>query len=436
MLACFLQLPDLPLLANNRRSTLLLMDTLPVPTELASSLAGSVQSADMPAETNQTAGREPDPVQPPTGADNVTELANREPISREPSSAAGRAAELLGRGVGDTGPSASVASSTSWQVAMKTAIRSGVELCRRLQLSTSWEDSAVRAERLFPVFAPLSYVERMRPGDPHDPLLRQVLPLADELTDAVGFSADPVGDQSAGIAPRLLQKYSGRVLLLTTGTCAVHCRYCFRREYPYASPIHPSPDWDVAIGAIAGDASIHEVLLSGGDPLTLTDPVLSRLVGELASIPHLQRIRVHTRLPIVIPQRVTESLLDWLLGTRLSPVMVIHANHAQELNDVVGQALRKLVSAGVPVLNQAVLLRHVNDTLADQVALGERLVNLGVFPYYLHQLDRVRGAAHFEVPVAEGRELIRALRSRLPGYAVPRYVQEVAGEAHKRPLEA
>jgi EF-P beta-lysylation protein EpmB len=369
-------------------------------------------------------------------AGTSTELANSKPISMESHSAAGTAAELSGMGVGDTGPSASVASSPSWQVAMKTAIRSGVELCRRLQLSGSWEDSALRAERLFPVFAPLPYVERMRPGDPQDPLLRQVLPLADELTDVAGFSADPVGDQAAGIAPRLLQKYSGRVLLLTTGTCAVHCRYCFRREYPYASPIHPSPEWDAAMGVIAGDASIHEVLLSGGDPLTLTDPVLARLVGELAAIPHLQRLRIHTRLPIVIPQRVTESLLDWLLGTRLSPVMVVHANHVQELDEVVGHALRKLVGAGVPVLNQAVLLRRVNDTLADQVALGERLVNLGVFPYYLHQLDRVRGAAHFEVPVEEGRELIRSLRSRLPGYAIPRYVHEVAGESHKRPLEA
>lgn len=337
-------------------------------------------------------------------------------------------------GVGETAPSESVASSTSWQVAMKTAIRSGVELCRRLQLPSSWEELAARAERQFPVFAPLSYVERMRPGDPHDPLLLQVLPLAEEMHDVAGYTPDPVGDHTAAIAPRLLRKYSGRVLLLTTGTCAVHCRYCFRREYPYASPVHPSPEWESALAAIEADASIHEVLLSGGDPLTLTDSGLTRLVNQLAAIPHLQRIRVHTRLPIVIPQRVTDELLDWLLGTRLAPVMVVHTNHVQELDTVVGESLRKLVRAGVPVLNQAVLLRRINDTLAAQIALSERLVNLGVFPYYLHQLDRVRGAAHFEVPLEQGRQLIAALRAALPGYAVPRYVQELAGEAHKRPL--
>jgi len=233
------------------------------------------------------------------------------------------------------------------------------------------------------------------------------------------------------LRPGVLQKYHGRALLITTGACAVHCRYCFRRHFPYEEAPHSDAAWDAALGAIAADASIREVILSGGDPLMLVDERLANLTKKIAAIPHVCRLRVHTRLPIMIPARVTEQLLAWLTGSRLTPVVVIHANHAQELDDRVAQSLASLRQAGATLLNQAVLLRNVNDTVSAQVALGERLIELGVLPYYLHQLDRVAGAAHFEVPISEGLQLMKALRAQFPGYAVPRYVQEVVGQPNK-----
>jgi len=323
---------------------------------------------------------------------------------------------------------------SDWRQAMRTAVRSGVELCRRLKLPSQLEPAAARAERLFPVFAPLSYIARMKPGDPADPLLRQVLPLSAECDEVAGFSPDPVGDIAATIGPRLLQKYSGRVLLVTTGSCAVHCRYCFRREFDYPSLLTPQKSLADSIRRIDADPSIREVILSGGDPLTLPDEHLAEVALRLSRIPHLSRLRVHSRLPVVIPQRVVESLINWLTLSRLTPIVVIHANHAQELDESVAGALARLVDAGIPVLNQAVLLRGVNDALTPLIDLCERLIDLRVIPYYLHQLDRVRGAAHFEVPVAEGLRLIEQLRGALPGYAVPKYVSEVAGDASKRPL--
>jgi len=274
----------------------------------------------------------------------------------------------------------------------------------------------------------------MRPGDARDPLLRQVLPLEEEQTSPAGYSPDPVGDRAATRSPGLLHKYHSRVLMVTTGACAVHCRYCFRRHFPYSQGPRSPEDWLPAIEQIAADGTLREVILSGGDPLTLVDSHLAELVARLAEIPHLKRLRVHTRLPIMIPERVTEELVDWLRGTRLTPVMIIHANHAAELDHSVATAIARLADAGIPLLNQSVLLRGVNDTVDALTELSERLVDLRVFPYYLHQLDRVLGAAHFEVPEAEGRKLMSQLRRRLPGYAVPRYVRERAGEAHKTVL--
>ena len=271
----------------------------------------------------------------------------------------------------------------------------------------------------------------MEKGDPTDPLLRQVLPVESELLSPQGFTADPVDDDSATLSPGLLQKYSSRALLITTGACAVHCRYCFRRHFPYSESPRSPDDWQPAIDRIAADPTIDEVLLSGGDPLTLVDEHLAELARRLAEVPHLRRLRVHTRLPIMIPQRVTEELLAWLRGTRLAPIMVIHANHGQEVDEPTAAALARLVDAGIPVLNQSVLLAGVNDSAEALIDLSRRLVDLRVMPYYLHQLDRVQGAAHFEVPISRGLELITQMRAALPGYAVPRYVQEVAGEANK-----
>lgn len=286
----------------------------------------------------------------------------------------------------------------------------------------------------FPLLVPRGYAARMRFGDATDPLLRQVLPTRDEYDPAAGFATDPVGDLAAQQQPGLLHKYRGRVLLVLTGACAVNCRYCFRRHYPYAESSAGPRQWHAAVEAIAADRSIAEVILSGGDPLVLDDGLLAELAAAIGAIEHVRRLRIHTRLPVVIPERVTAPLTDWIAQTRLATVVVIHANHANELDHTVAAALKRLAASGALLLNQAVLLRGVNDSLAAQRDLCERLVELGVMPYYLHQLDRVQGAAHFEVPLAEGLEIVRQLRAALPGYLVPRYVQEVAGEANKRVL--
>jgi len=319
----------------------------------------------------------------------------------------------------------------SWQEAVKDAVRDPVELCRLVNLPPRYASSAAKAARDFPLFAPRGYIARMRPADAGDPLLRQVLPLEDELVQSEGFGPDPVGDSAAIRGPGLLSKYRSRVLMVATGACAVHCRYCFRRHFPYSEGPRSMDEWAGALAEIAADGTLREVILSGGDPLMLADAHLEELVARLAKIAHLRRVRVHTRLPVMIPERVTERLLALLRGTRLAPIVVIHANHARELTGSVVDALARLSDAGIPLLNQSVLLRGVNDDADVLAELCERLVDLRVMPYYLHQLDRVAGAAHFEVPPSQGRRLVAELRRRTSGYAVPRYVREIAGAPHK-----
>jgi EF-P beta-lysylation protein EpmB len=278
---------------------------------------------------------------------------------------------------------------------------------------------------------PRSWVARIRPGDARDPLLLQVLPTAQERVPTPRFSTDPLAESRAGWGPGLLRKYQNRILMVAAGRCGVHCRFCFRRHFPFASAC-PTPEaWDAALEQIAADPSVHEVILSGGDPLVLDDADLGQLARRLAEIPHLRRLRIHTRLPILVPRRVDGPLLRWLRATRLTPIVVVHVNHPAEIDDEVAAALARLVEAGIPVLGQAVLLRGVNDRLDVLEALCERLVDLRVMPYYLHQLDRVAGAAHFEVPESTGAELIGRLRARLPGYAVFRYVRETPGAPNK-----
>jgi EF-P beta-lysylation protein EpmB len=329
-----------------------------------------------------------------------------------------------------TQPDSVRAGSSTWKSQMKAAIRDVETLWERLELPM---ESVPRADaaRLFPVFVPLPFLARMKPGDPNDPLLRQVLPFPDEDKSPEHFSQDPLGEAEATLQPGLLQKYAGRVLLVTTGACAVHCRYCFRRHFPYDAAPGSLVQWQPAIEEIADDPSIEEVILSGGDPLTSVDEQLAGLIGQLQQIPHLKRLRVHTRLPIMIPQRVTSRLVEILSGSRLQAIVVIHANHANEMDDSVDDAIKKLWSAGVTLLNQTVLLRGINDNANALIQLSRRLLDSRVMPYYLHQLDPVVGAAHFEVPKQRGVELIEAMRAELPGYAVPRYVKELAGEPNK-----
>src|SRR5690606_17800489 len=290
------------------------------------------------------------------------------------------------------------------------------------------------AMQQFPLRVPRGYVARMRHGDPADPLLRQVLPILDEERVVPGFALDAVGDAAARAAHGVLRKYRGRALLVATGSCAINCRYCFRRHCPYAQETAAANQWHDAIAAITGDPAIEEVILSGGDPLSLSTAKLGELTAALSGIGHLRRFRIHTRLPIVLPERVDEGLLAWVGALPWPVTVVVHANHANEFDPAVDAALAALRGAGATLLNQAVLLRGVNDSVEALAALCERGFAAGVLPYYLHQLDRVAGTAHFEVDDASARALHAALAARLSGYLVPRLVREVPGDPGKRPL--
>jgi L-lysine 2,3-aminomutase len=320
-----------------------------------------------------------------------------------------------------------------WQRELARAITDPTELVRVLGLDPALIEPARMAGRRFMLRVPRGYVARMRHGDPSDPLLRQVLPLAQEDEPTSGFVADPVGDLAAMLVPGVLHKYAGRVLLTATGACAIHCRYCFRRHFPYAQANAGAEAWRDAIAAVAADSSIREVIVSGGDPLTLADSRLRALIGPIADIPHVERLRVHTRLPIVLPERITPELCQLLAGTRLQAVVVVHANHANEIDAGVSAALHGLRAAGVTLLNQSVLLRGVNDNVEALCRLSEALFGAGVLPYYLHLLDKVDGAAHFDVSDAEARQLWEAMAARLPGYLVPRLVREEPGAPYKSP---
>jgi EF-P beta-lysylation protein EpmB len=321
-----------------------------------------------------------------------------------------------------------------WQQALREAVRDPRELLDLLGLDHLAPRLSDEAMVQFPLRVPRGFVARMRRGDPSDPLLRQVLPLDNEMRPMPGFGLDAVGDGAAKTAPGVIQKYRGRALLVATGSCAIHCRYCFRRHFPYAEETAARDGWREAVDLIRQDASIEEVLLSGGDPLSLSNGKLAELTSALADIPHLRRLRIHSRLPIVVPERVDDGLMGWLSTLPWPVTLVVHANHANEFDGTVDAALGRLRAAGVHLLNQAVLLRGVNDSVDALAALSERGFAAGVLPYYLHQLDRVAGVAHFEVDDAHARALHAGLAARLSGYLVPRLVREIPGDTGKRPL--
>lgn len=321
-----------------------------------------------------------------------------------------------------------------WQALWRDAIRDPRELLDLLGLAGLSHRLSDAAIAQFPLRVPRGFAARMRHGDPADPLLRQVLPLDEEDRIVAGFSHDAVGDMDARGGTGILHKYQGRALLVATGSCAVHCRYCFRRHFPYGEQTAAAGQWREALDYLAADASIEEVLLSGGDPLSLSTAKLAEFTGALAGLGHVRRLRLHTRLPVVLPERVDAELLAWLAGLPQQVVVVIHANHGNEIDGAVGRALADLRQAGATLLNQAVLLRGVNDSVEAQAGLSEALFGAGVLPYYMHQLDRVAGTAHFEVPETESRALMDALAARLPGYLVPRLVREVAGAPSKQSL--
>ncbi len=330
-----------------------------------------------------------------------------------------------------TAPAPARRPAAAWQRELAEAIREPKELCRLLGL-----EPAIAAARAaaggFPLLVPRSFAARMRPGDPRDPLLLQVLPQVAEGVPTPGFTADPLDEAATLAAAGLLKKYPGRGLVLATGGCAVNCRYCFRREFPYAESGVSPAGLAAAVEAIAADGSLAEVILSGGDPLLLDDGRLADFVRRLEAVPHVRRLRIHSRLPVVLPARVTDELVALLADSRLASVIVIHANHPREIDAAVERAVRRLAAAPAIVLNQAVLLAGVNDSAAVQRALAERLVEAGVVPYYLHLLDRVAGTAHFEVPEERAVALHRELRETLPGYAVPRLVRAAPGARSKQ----
>ena len=321
-----------------------------------------------------------------------------------------------------------------WQESLQTLINEPAELLELLGLSEQQVNLATGAETGFPLRLTRSYLQRIKPGDPNDPLLLQVLPTTAELAPQSGFCTDPVGDLDAQPVRGLLHKYAGRVLLVLTGACAIHCRYCFHRHFPYGEMATGQRYLRKAVDFIAEDPSLTEVILSGGDPLMLDDDYLADCAALLGAVPHVQRLRIHSRLPVVLPERIDSALLEWLSQSRLHCVVVIHVNHANEIDRDVKHALAALRSAGATLLNQAVLLRGINDSVAAQVALSNALLDAGVLPYYLHMLDPVQGAAHFDVDEVAARQLMDALRARLPGYLVPRLVREEAGMGGKTPV--
>ena len=322
----------------------------------------------------------------------------------------------------------------AWQAALGNAFSRPAELLAYLGLPADAPALDTARLRDFPLRVPRGYAARMRKGDPRDPLFLQVWARPEESLDTPGYADDAVGDLARLKPGGIIHKYAGRALVIATGACAVHCRYCFRRHFPYGDALASRDHWDETLRELAADRSISEVILSGGDPLSLADAKLAPFAEALEFLPHVQRLRLHTRQPVVLPERVDDALLAWLGRGRLQKVVVVHANHARELDETVRDALRRLAQAGATLLNQSVLLRGVNDSADALVDLSTRLFECGVLPYYLHMLDRVRGAAHFDVPETRARELLRAAAARLPGYLVPRLVREQAGAPSKTPL--
>lgn len=322
----------------------------------------------------------------------------------------------------------------SWQMLWREAVRDPRELLEMLALPHLASQISDQAAARFPLRVPLGFVAKMRRGDANDPLLRQILPVIEEDQLAEGFSFDAVGDAAAKGGTGVIHKYHARALLITTGSCAIHCRYCFRQHFPYAEETAASSRWSAAIAYLKSDSSITELILSGGDPLSLSTGKLKELTEQLAEIPHIKRLRIHTRLPVVLPERVDEELLCWIDGLQWPLAIVIHANHANELGPDVAEAVSRLKLRNAIVLNQAVLLKGVNDSIAEQSRLSEQLFDIGVLPYYLHQLDKVQGAAHFQLDDRQARDIHSGMMKALPGYLVPKLVREISGEASKTPL--
>ena len=327
------------------------------------------------------------------------------------------------------------AAEPDWQRILSDSITRPDQLLSRLNLPAEpWLGGAEAGHRLFPIRVPEPFIQRMEPGNPDDPLLRQVLPLSEESEKEPGFGQDPLAEDDAIQTPGLIRKYRSRALLMVTGQCAINCRYCFRRHFPYSAHRLGPNDRQAVIDTLTASPEINEVIFSGGDPLAANDRLLAQWAQLLDSVPHLRRLRIHSRLPVVIPQRINDELLAWLSASRLQTVLVVHVNHPAEIDDATRQALKKLSAAGVTLLNQSVILKGVNDSSATLARLSEALFEAGVMPYYLHAFDPVEGAHHFAVSDERAKAIVGDVMEQLPGFLVPRLVRELPGAASKTPI--
>lgn len=327
--------------------------------------------------------------------------------------------------------SASRWQSKDWQLALKTMLRSVEALCEYVGVAIEDLEKAQLAHKDFPVRVPTAYADQIEKGNLHDPLLLQVLPQTAELIETSGFVEDPLNEAAFNKTPGLIHKYHGRVLFITSPSCAINCRYCFRRHFPYQDNNPNMAQWQQALDYIRADNSIQEVILSGGDPLSASDDYLNKLIQAIATIPHVRWLRLHSRLPVVIPQRVTDNLLNLLTATRLQTSVVLHINHANELSTDVAEAIHLLQQRHIRVLNQSVLLRGINDDVSSHKQLLEKLHQHRVQAYYLHLLDPVKGAAHFLVDDEKALTLYEQLRQEVPGFMLPRLARETAHQPYK-----
>ncbi|GLR63408.1 EF-P beta-lysylation protein EpmB [Marinospirillum insulare] len=325
-----------------------------------------------------------------------------------------------------------------WTEQLKQAVRDPLTLCQQLNINPTQLPGGIagleKGQQLFKTLVPQAFIQLMQPGNPLDPLLQQVLPLGAEGQAQAGFVSDPLQEKSYNPLPGLIHKYTSRVLLTTSGACAVNCRYCFRRHFPYAENSLSTHASQAIIDYLKQHPKINEVILSGGDPLATPDTRLATRVKQLETLPQLKRLRIHTRLPVVIPARINSEFLSWITATRLKVILVVHINHPQEIGAELVESLQRLKQAGVLLLNQSVILAGINDQASILAELSEKLFEQGILPYYLHTLDPVAGAAHFAIDDKRARQIYAELLAELPGFLVPKLVREYPNQPAKTPL--
>jgi len=321
----------------------------------------------------------------------------------------------------------------SWQKELANVVTDPKKLLEMLNIEPKKYLLHFKARKLFPVRVPRPFIKKMQQGDFNDPLLKQVMPLSDEFLLSPGFVTDPLAEHESKVEG-LLHKYKHRVLLIVKAGCAINCRYCFRRHFPYADNSPNKHRWQYALDYIQKNKEITEVIFSGGDPLMASDEHLAWLIDNIEKISHVKRLRIHTRLPVVIPKRVTTTLVELLKNTHLKATVVLHINHGNEINKALAEAVEPLRAARIPLFNQSVLLKGINDKADILAELSEKLFDIGIQPYYLHMFDQVQGAAHFDVNEQQAVNIVKELMTILPGFLMPKLVREIAGEANKTPI--